>query len=363
MFGNETKAIGTASIFSAREIEKWQKALEHFPVRDIYFTSDYHRLCEIDADREARAYFSTDNGESLFFPFLLGVIPGSEFKGGQLYDLETCYGYSGPLCTTNDQKVLKRLWEPFLHFCDESRIVAGFSRCHPILATQGYCAETTKIVFNRDTIYVNLDCTQEELWNSYPSNQRTRIRKATASGLSFRQAKSNEVESVFLPMYNANLDRMQASSRYYFSEQYFDFLANEFKDFIDLLVVEKDGLPIASAIFLLGDGVYHYHLGASLREYTQYRPNNLLFHEAGRLGISYGMKKMHLGGGRSVADDDSLFQFKSSFSQLRVPFYLGYSIFQNELYDSLCQDWLLKTGCKTPPSDLLYYRLPVTKGS
>lgn len=364
MFGNETNDLKSSLIISVDQREKWERALGCFPVRDIYFTSDYHRLCELDTGRQAAAYFHELGEHRLFFPFLIGAIPK---VGGQstLYDLESCYGYSGPLATTSDKNLLESLWQPFIDWCQQYGVVAGFTRCHPFLGTEKYFSSLTRTIHNRDTVFINLEVTEEELWDSYPPNQRTRIRKAISNGLCFRHGKQSEIIDVFVPLYNASMERLGAGSRYYFNQEYFQFLSNQLDNQVDLLIVEKDDSPVAAAIFFKGDGIYHYHLGASLPEAFNWRPNNLLFHQASLLGKSQGFKRLHLGGGRSAAEDDSLLRFKGSFSDRRVSFYIGQSIFQPVLYKSLCQDWLDRQGTSVVPSDLLFYRnpLPVINGN
>ena len=155
------------------------------------------------------------------------------------------------------------------------------------------------------------------------------------------------------------MSHLNASQMYYFNPEYFRTFQKELASSTDLLFVEKDDNPIAAALFLKGSKFYHYHLGGSLLEYRNDRPNNLLFHEASLRASYLGLEKLHLGGGRTTGEEDSLFKFKQTFSQSLSPFYIAHCIIQGTEYDTVCNDWMRKSGLTEKPRELLFYRKPL----
>jgi lipid II:glycine glycyltransferase (peptidoglycan interpeptide bridge formation enzyme) len=208
-------------------------------------------------------------------------------------------------------------------------------------------------------VYIDVSKPEDVLWTNYPPSQRTTIRQALKNGLTSRLGAPDELKSVFLPIYQSTMNFVSASDRYYFSEPYFDFLAGVPESFFDLLIIEKESRSMAAALFFKGSDFYHYHLSGSLPEFRDFRPNNLLLHEASLRAHRLGLTKFHLGGGRTTATDDALFKFKASFSNLRAEFHIGETIHQPEAYEQVCQNWLRQAAQAERPASLLFYRTPL----
>ena len=77
--------------------EKWDQYLEKFPLekRDIYFTEQYAKLYGSGKDK-ASCFVYEDSGDIFLFPFISREIDDIN------RDLETPYGYGGPICSTDD---------------------------------------------------------------------------------------------------------------------------------------------------------------------------------------------------------------------------------------------------------------------
>ncbi len=74
------------------------------------------------------------------------------------------------------------------------------------------------------------------------------------------------------------------------------------------LLAFKDQTPIAGGVFLHWHKMLTYKYGASLSEYWQLRPNNLLFWNAIRWGCEQGYQSFDWG--RTDLDDEGLRNFK-----------------------------------------------------
>jgi lipid II:glycine glycyltransferase (peptidoglycan interpeptide bridge formation enzyme) len=96
---------------------------------------------------------------------------------------------------------------------------------------------------------------------------------------------------------------------------------------------------ISAALFLYY-GIYgHYHLAASLEEYDSCCPNNFLVYNAALYLKKKGIQLLHLGGGSSPDEQNSLFKFKKRFSNKFFDFFIGKMIFDQTVYKKLCQSW------------------------
>lgn len=350
----------TSRILGTSDAEPWRRALDAFPERDVYFLPAYHRAYELNGDGEAKAFVAEAGGHTLFYPFFIKPIKQvlDEANEGGWSDLETVYGYSGPLCTTNDPALLESLWAGFYAWCREHRVVAEFIRFNPLLATQRFMDAPGAVSLDRETVVVHLEGTEQALWERYPSGQRTKVRKAQAAGLVCQEISIADSAAIFRPVYAETMKRLTARDYYFFSDAYFEHLHRSMPEQIRYFAVREQEKVVAAALFLVDGKAIHYHLGGSDDAHREARPNNLLFHTVALWGRERGFKWLHLGGGRTPSPDDALLAFKATISKDRVPFHIGRRVHNTEQYRSLCDSWLRQTGATERPKHFLLYRLP-----
>jgi hypothetical protein len=349
-------------ILGTREPAEWHDALGRLSQADIYFLPEYHQAYELNGDGEAYAFIAEDGSNLLFYPFLVRPIEkvGSEPVCDRWYDIQTVYGYSGPLCTTTDPSFLAKAWDLFSAWCEEKRIVAEFIRFNPLVANQRYVDSSCSVASDRETVSIRLDCSEEDLWSSYPSVHRNMVRKALKKGLACVEKPIVEGLSAFRLLYDETMRRVEASHYYLFSDAYFSHLCTALRDKVKLFAVLDGDRTAAAALFFLHSDRIHYHLAGSDARYSMYGPNNALIHGVALWGLRNGLRYFHLGGGRTSDPSDSLFRFKASISRLRFPFYIGKRIHDREGYDRLCAMWMQQAKVVTRPNYFLLYRLEGT---
>src|SRR5262249_56742647 len=116
----------------------WLEALARLPDSDASFLPAYHQACELNGDGEALAFVAERGGNVLFYPFLVRSIRavGGEAVAEPWCDLESVYGYTGPLATTADEGFLADAWREFGSWGEGRRVVAGVVRFDPSLASE-----------------------------------------------------------------------------------------------------------------------------------------------------------------------------------------------------------------------------------
>jgi len=345
-------------ILSTGQSDDWYNALSHFSQSDIYFLPEYHRAYELNGDGKACAFVAEEGSHILFYPFFMRPIEkvGSKPMCETWYDIETVYGYSGPLCTTTDMIFLAGAWTAFATWCQESHIVAEFVRFNPLMQNYLYM-DPSCVVRDRETVIVRLDCSEEELWEGYPSVQRNMVRKALKMNMVCEKISPTKGLSVFKGLYGETMDRIEADQYYRFSDAYFNHLSHALGEKIDLFIVQYENRVVAAALLLVNGDRIHYHLAGSDAHYRKYAPNNLLLHTVAQWGHKNGFRYLHLGGGRTAAPDDALFRFKASISRLRLPFHIGRRVHNQNVYERLCAEWMQQMDVKVRPPYFLLYRL------
>jgi hypothetical protein len=331
----------------------WDLVLKEMPVnmQDIYYTSDYYKMHQFNGDGYGKLfYYTDDNGNKGFYPFLLNKIDGyGRYK--DYYDIETAYGYGGPITSCQDERFLKQFEGSFMEFCKENNIVAEFIRFHPLIGNENIFKENIEIIHNRKVVYLDLTKGIDKIWREdVKSKNRNVIRKAEKYGLYVDASKDYET---FKYIYKKTMDKVEAGDYYYFNDKYFENIKEN--SHCTLLSVINDNKVIATAIFMGYGEYFHYHLAGSLKEELKLSPNNLLLWEAIRYAVNNGYKKMHFGGGLTNSIEDTLYKFKSSFSKGEADFFIGKRIHNKGVFDNLIEEWERNHNKKA--KILLQYRI------
>jgi Acetyltransferase (GNAT) domain len=348
------------SLLETRQSGDWLSALERLPDADVYHLPRYYRAAEANGEGQALAFVAEADGELFFHAFLRRAIEqvGAERVAERWSDLETAYGYSGPLATCEHTGFLARAWDAFDAWCRDEGVVAEFIRFSPLLDNERFAPAAADVVADRETVAVRLDVGEDELWHSYLPVQRNMVRKAQARGLRAELVSLAEGLAGFRRLYEKTMARVGADAYYALSDGYYGALVG-LGDGVRIVRV-LDGHELAAAALFLQHGKrLHYHLSGSYERYRSAAPTNLLLHAAASWGREQGFEVLHLGGGRTPAPDDPLLRFKAGLSRVRLTFQTGRRVHDRRAYDHLCSLWLDQARPRARPGYFLLYRLEI----
>jgi hypothetical protein len=168
---------------------------------------------------------------------------------------------------------------------------------------------------NGKTIYIDLTVSLEEQRGSYNKRLARQIKQIKERDYLIKEADRPEEIKIFTEMYTKNMERLSAAERYFYDEAYFtEILKN--KALNGKLILVYDGeIMISGAIIICSKNIIRNHLSATNENYLKESPSKLLVDEISLIGREMGAKYFHLGGGFR-GQNDSLFEFKSYFSNL-----------------------------------------------
>jgi hypothetical protein len=347
-----------SAIVHATDRDQWLACMQNAGAADVYYLPAYHRLYEFQGV-QCLAYAASVGGEALFHPFLLRPIAriGRIDAPPGLSDIETVYGYSGPVATTTSPDFLAEAWRGFEGWCREQNVVCEFIRFSPLLRSERFAAPQTEVKLDRETVEIRLEGGEDALWQGYESAQRNRVRKAIRRGLTCHETSLADGLATFRDLYEGTMRRAGATDFYFFPDSYYRDLRRTLSDDTKLFVVKYGRDPIAAGLFFANGPTLHYHLGASREDALPLAPNNLMFHQVSLWGQERGFDRLHLGGGRTNAADDALLRFKKRFSPHVLAFHIGKRIQQPDRYALLCDLWQEQAGRPAPAGYFRPYRL------
>ncbi len=319
----------------------WRKALSFFretPQDDVYFRYHYAALYA-GPGASAEAFHYAENGNHFFFSYLVRPLPGFTLAD-RMFDIETPYGYGGPISTSMDKRFLAGAWNSFSRYCQQTGIIAGFIRFHPVLNTHKFVAGGfVKTTAERKTIIVDLSQDREAVWAQYKSTTRNRIRKSEKAGVSVKAESGRSALEKFGRFYQTRMKELCAHRDYRFAADYFDSISSLGANGYRVYIAEIDGKEIGGYLILLSDRYAHYHLGSASQRYSYLCPTNKLMHEV-IMNLAGGTREtLHLGGGMSSSPADPLLRFKAGYSPGRAQFRFGSFVSNARLYRTICEDW------------------------
>jgi len=309
---------------------------------DIYFEENYGKLYEKAENGKAVVWRYQGEEGSVLHQFLIRPIP-VECDGQVWYDLVTPYGYGGPLVERvnegYDRQTLVAAFErAFGEYCRENRVVSEFVRFHILENNVEDFQGMYESSMIRHTVGTNLKDYDDPVASEFSKRCRKNIRQAVNKGISWRVTPRPESLENFKEIYYSTMDRNNAGEFYYFDDEYFADMQKYFHD--NLLFVEAvfEDKTIAAGLYFIWDKVIHIHLSGTYTDYLYLSPAYILRYATTLWGKENGYDLIFHGGGRSNAEDDSLYLFKKQFGQnTDFLFWTGKKIWNQEIYDRLCQ--------------------------
>jgi hypothetical protein len=347
-----------------RDRESWRQFWNRLPEerRDVYFLPEYLLASEREGRGVAACAVAWSEAALWLYPFLVSPLPGTSADAEDAAaDLISPYGYGGPVVNRDGESsgFLSAVADPFSEWARARRVVAEFVRFHPLLHNSRWAMPGTQIVVDRTTIPIDLRAYPHAwLHDPYYRVHRGMVRRAEREGFVFDVDRQPlPATGWFTDLYSDTQDALHASEETRFGHTYFESLASGLGERAWLGIVRKDGLVAAAVLVLEGDSSAHCHLMGYRRLDKIAGMTNLVYHGIALEAHRRGRTVLHMGGGRTPSDDDSLLKFKKSLSPLSSTFEIGKRCHDQSAYDRLAREWEDRHGPR-PPGYFLFYRLP-----
>lgn len=322
--------------------DKWDSIVKSFKDYDVYYLSGYTRAFKSHGDGEPTLIYYHDEEIRAINVVMKRDIEKdigfrNKIKSESFFDIITPYGYGGFIIEGSINEInFKRLNEAYSNYCISNDIISEFVRFHPVLENSKINQGIYEVTDLGKTITIDL-MSKEQIWKDLSSKNRNVIRKAIKSGVEIYWGRSSKLISEFIPLYNATMNKDDATDYYYFDEDFYESVLEDLKYNFLIFYAVYDQKIISMSMILFGNDNMHYHLSASDREYQSLAATNLLLYEAACWGFENGYKSFHLGGGVG-SKEDNLYKFKKAFNKNSKTFFsIGKKIFDQKKYDELIE--------------------------
>ncbi len=335
-----------ARVYTVDDQEAWEAAA---PAHVSVFGSvGYARVVQKHTGYPARLFVVSSDEGRIVHPFFLRPVSNLPFAARYASYRDTLTPeYTGPMelgATTPDLRyAFVQYWN---QYCEDERIVAEFAHLHPAHRHTGLlCAND--VHYNRDIVVVDLTLSDSDFWSrSFNDTCRSSIRRAHREGVRVFEGRTAADVREFHRIYTMTMERHNANARYFFPFEYFWSYCEELPENAFFLLAEHQNRVIAAKLYLYDNDEMYDFLGGMDINYQNLRASHAVIYAAIQWGQRQGKRRLILGGGHRP--NDGVYQFKASFSPLRVPFSIYRHISRPALYADLCQAWTEYYGCALP---------------
>ena len=213
---------------SDNDLIQWEKTLQVLPdvLQDVYFYPEYIGMHKFINGTRALMFVIRENENIWLHPFLLQPIDAEDYSidGEPWFDIESAYGYGGPLSNTEDLKFLRNAQKQFSQWCKKNNVVAEFIRFHPLLNNHTWAYQEKDIEYDRNTVSQNLKNFDVDD-PPFSGKVRNMIKRVEKAGIVIEAYDPAEKFSSFVELYLETMTRINAGSYYYFNETYFSNLS------------------------------------------------------------------------------------------------------------------------------------------
>ena len=310
--------------------EDWDQTVFNSIDYDFYHTQAYHKL-ETQGDSILLKTSVKEN--FIAIPLIKKSIPNTEY-----FDCTSAYGYVGPITnidSVNNNEIVNFFNEDLKNFFNDQKIVACFSRLHPLLKNDVLIENLGTILPLNDIVSIDLNLTNEEQRKQYRKSNKYEINKLKKNNFYVEEATTREDIDMFIDIYTQTMNKVGASKQYYFTKDYFYRFLNNKSFTTKLLLAKHEDNITAGAIFTVTNNIMQYHLAGTDSNFAKLTPMKLIIDEARLIGNNLNVKYLNLGGGVSGSDQDSLFKFKSGFSNINYKFKVWRYVVNESIYNDL----------------------------
>jgi hypothetical protein len=308
--------------------DRWDREVFSMVGFDVYHTAGYNFL--EGSGIPFLLCFSSFGGRTVM-PVVLRFIDGVSFC-----DVTSVYGYGGPLSDVEKVSAAHAAGfrDSLRDFFDSRLVVSAFSRLHPLFGFQSDILRGLGEVSScGTTVVIDLGLSEREQLEQYSRSLRYFINRTRKAGRMTVRGYSDSSEiDAFVQIYHETMLRVGAADRYFFDADYF----HRFLELTpsELFLAFYDGRIVGGTLFTKCNGIIEIHLSGTRDGCLDLSPVKYIWNEIRRYGTEHGFRFMHMGGGLG-GRRDTLYDFKSQFSRISLPFSTWRYIHLPDVYRSL----------------------------
>lgn len=326
-----------AKIISKKNYKIWINTLSKLSKnQNCIFNHPYYLDLYENKYTYSRCYIFKENKYIFIYPFLISKIPNNKY-----FDIETAYGYGGPVSNTNNLSFLNRAIAELRVKLNKKKVIAELIKFNPYSTNKNILENYDgKIINEKKVVYINLKkLTREEIYKNYKKSCKKKLKKNFKNS-EIKIKVENTIKSllIFKKLYDDSMIKLKAEKKYYKNFNFYKKIYKNLKNNFYIFSVEYENKIHTSQLLFFDENTVYCHMYGS----TDIAKEKSLILFSYHLLINWAkdnkFKFIDFGGGRTSDPEDSLLNFKKNFSNSSLDLYIGEKILNNKIYNKLIQN-------------------------
>ncbi len=301
------------------EEKQWTDFVDQHPQGNIFHTPEMFRAFSSTPGYRPALWAAVDE-QNIPLALLLPVqITVASRLFGSLSRLAVAYG---SVLADASPRGIQALSELLQAYNQTARRETLFTELRNLADTQAYQPTLRQCGFQYQdhlNFLADLNGSPDEMWKRIASSARRNIHKAQSSGVAIRLASHVEeiipTYSILRQVYHRIQVPLPPLSLF---QAVFENLSPLNR--VKVLIAHREHIPIGVLFLLIYKGVSIYWYTGTLREYTSYRPSDLLMWSGLQLSQELGCHTFDFGGGGKPNEEYGVRDFKAKFGGKLVNF-------------------------------------------
>ena len=324
--------------YSEGDFSLWTDALRKFSKKDItlFHTPEYLLSWKrFEKGTPICLHFEMEEYHILYPFFLKPIVPN---RGQKIFfDVTSAYGYGGFASNSKDipEDVLALCNEEIDSWMKKEKVIAEFIREYP---NTSLCRYGEKIKVRNNLFFEygkDRNAFSKLIKKRAIRDARLSSKKGSLAIYDWDLATLNN----FIEMYHEFCKEKGLEDSHMFSREYFADVKEMLGNQAFIINIYYKDIILAASLNFVFNGMIIYHLSASMYEYRNFLPNDLMLYTLLQTGADLLCTSVFLGGGISNDDNDSLYRFKEKYATSSSDVYIVKKVVNPNAYNDLCQDW------------------------
>jgi hypothetical protein len=330
-------------VFDQTNSSEYLKLLTEFKLDlDVFYQPGFLKVeaKNLKGNFEIFTVSDLDKNQLFVYPYIKLPCHG---RFSNFVDVTSPYGYAGPFCSNRD--LFEFSENAFLEHMKQENVVSEFVRYHFIYNEEIFFEREISNELNRTVIVFTLKNEWDEIWKNHISmNNRNYVNRFEKDGFSLVLTQDIKELDDFITLYYQTMENAEASESFFFSKEYFYDLFQELSDRTYIAKVMKDEIVYSSVLFFVSGSIVEPFLNGRNLNYLKLPSSVPLYINLAKWAQNHNFEILNMGGGRTHASDDSLFQFKKRLSNQVRSFYIGKRIHNKKIYQDIIEDFIKENG-------------------
>ena len=277
--------------------------------------------------------FENNNSKDIFVDYFfdngsywVNIYHKREYSKG-VFDSYVSRGYTTPISNMSD-KLLIEFWEHYISYKSTDGFICELFKPHPLLPHENIGLLEKNKIFIKKVCSIELK-KESDFFKVCKSKNRNILRKSLKLG-------NQHIVSInlddFKDNYNEEMSSKNATSEYFLDT---DAYISDAKDFIRIDVLSNKKEVLAAGLFFISDKYIEYGLSYITPNGKRSGAGVHLIYSAFEEAQLRNLDIFYLGGGISSEDNDPLYKFKSSLSNMLSDYYIYPVIYNNKKYKQI----------------------------